>query len=250
MFWAKYMDACLPPLSHDWLSVCVNLHAAPGPDSSVWEEAEGAEELVCWGKPAEASTGHEAGQRVQTEHPQAEEEGDEGAARSRSAGVSNNIQDDSLPIICTELEFNTQIWTALSDSVTRSTTSVKRWPRGSKRSPVRRSSSRPRSRAWEMSVAKRQRERRYEQRIYRLTAHMCSFWTKTFPSAIFRLCMTPCWHRWTSCTEESRHMLWTWNVTSPRCQQTFKWIFLFYMFVILLCVFAHLFLLSYSFLFF
>lgn len=69
-------------------------------------------------------------------------------------------------------KFNTQIWTALSDSVTRSTTSVKRWLRGSKRSPVRPSSSRPRSRAWEMSVAKRRRERRYEQRICRLTAHV------------------------------------------------------------------------------
>lgn len=179
MFWGKQIDCCLALISHDRWSVCVRLYAAPRPDGSVWEEAEGAEELVCWGKPAEASTGHEAGQRVQTEHPQAEEEGDEGAARSRSVGVSNNIKDDSLPIICTKLlncpavNFNTQIWTALSDSVTRSTTSVKRWLRGSKRSPVRRSSSRPRSRAWEMSVAKRRREHRYEQRISRLTAHMC-----------------------------------------------------------------------------
>lgn len=41
------------------------------------------------GEPAEASAGHEAGQGVQTEHPQAEEEGDEGAARARCHGVSD-----------------------------------------------------------------------------------------------------------------------------------------------------------------
>lgn len=69
----------------------VCLSVAPRADSSVREEAEGAEEPVHRGRPAEASSGHEAGQRVQTEHPQAEEEGDEGAARSRSVGVFDTL---------------------------------------------------------------------------------------------------------------------------------------------------------------
>lgn len=51
------------------------------------EEAEGPEELVRGGEPAEASAGHEAGQGVQAEHPAAEEEGDEGAARPGCDGV-------------------------------------------------------------------------------------------------------------------------------------------------------------------
>lgn len=45
-------------------------------------------------------------------------------------------------------------------SVTRSIRSVRKWPRKSKRSPVRRSSWRPRSRVWEMCAAKRLRELR------------------------------------------------------------------------------------------
>lgn len=42
--------------------------AAPGADSSVWKEAKGAEEPDHRGRPAETSSGHEVGQRVQTEH--------------------------------------------------------------------------------------------------------------------------------------------------------------------------------------
>lgn len=67
------------------------VYVARGAGSPVWEEAEGVEESVCWRKSAEESSGHEAGQRVEAEHPQAEEEGNKGAACSRSFGVFNTI---------------------------------------------------------------------------------------------------------------------------------------------------------------
>lgn len=52
------------------------------------------------------------------------------------------------------------------------------------------------------------------------------FHTNVFCSTVCRLCMTPCQLLWPSCTGESRHTSRTWNVTSPRCLQTFKWIIL------------------------
>lgn len=70
--------------------VCV-FGVAPGADGSVWEEAEGAKEPLHGGGTDEESSGNEARQRVQTEHPQAEEERDEGATCSRSVGVFNTI---------------------------------------------------------------------------------------------------------------------------------------------------------------
>lgn len=73
----------------------MSVNVVPGADGSLWEEAEGAEEHVHRGKSDEASSGHEAGQRVQTEHPQAEEERDEGAARPRRVGVRNSKPRDA-----------------------------------------------------------------------------------------------------------------------------------------------------------
>lgn len=83
--------------SHEHITCAclMSVYAVPGADISLWEEAEGAEEHVHRGKSDEASSGHEAGQRVQAEHPQAEEEGDEGAARSRRVGVRNNTPTDA-----------------------------------------------------------------------------------------------------------------------------------------------------------
>lgn len=162
---------------------CMCVCVAPGANGSVWEEAEGAQESVHWGRTVEASSGHEAGQRVETEHPQAEEERNEGAACSRCVGVFNTynmihywsflqswdlhrvvknlIHRNNFTIHSTNWKFKkTTNLHRSPGSVTRSIRSVRRWPRKSKRSPVRRSSWRPRSRVWEMCAAKRQRELR------------------------------------------------------------------------------------------
>lgn len=155
----------------------INVSVAPRADGPVWKEAERTEEPVQWGRSVKANSVHEAGQRVQTEHPPTEEAGDERAARPRSVGVhilsfSNLSVKDFTPFqICLSFGVN------LPDSATKSPRNVKIWQIKSRRSQTRSSSWRPKSRVWEMCAAKRHRRLRSVQ--YRALCGETFSWFET-----------------------------------------------------------------------
>ena len=61
--------------------------AEPGAERAIREEAKGTEEPVSGGDSDEESSGLKTRQRVQTEHPQTEAEGDKRPTCPRYAGV-------------------------------------------------------------------------------------------------------------------------------------------------------------------